>query len=194
MCQDVGHRVLDFLFDQFCFCLADRQIMPFAFIMVQDQQQCDRTHGKDHGKQCRPCLGERFVRNGRTGQSHDFRIDGIISKQRRGRHGAQSGYERHDRQGEQRRKQRRHNHFQKHLERFCSKVSGCFNRIVINSPDGVPQEQRMIRSTCKRHGEQYGVKACEPLFVHTGEEIRQPFCHQTVRIIKELVSGHQRDA
>ena len=30
--------------------------------------------------------------------------------------------------------------------------------------------------------------------VHTGEEIRQPFCHQTVRIIKELVSGHQRDA
>ena len=80
------------------------------------------------------------------------------------------------------------------LERPGTEVPGSLHGVIVNPPDGVAQEEGMIGCTGKGHGEQDRIETCKPLFVHAREEIRKPFGHQSVRIIEELISGHQGDA
>ena len=49
----------------------------------------------------------------------------------------------------------------------------------------------MVRSTGKGHGEQHCVKSGKPLPVHAGKQVRKPLGHQSVRVIKKLITGDQ---
>lgn len=98
--------------------------MPLALIGRENGEQEDREAREDDRKQCRARLRERLVRHGRTGQTDDLGVDGVIAEQRRRAHGAQTRDKRHDREREERRQKRREHDLPEHLEGLRAHVAG----------------------------------------------------------------------
>ena len=143
--------------------------MPLSLVGRKHRQQYDGEHGQDNRQQRRTGLGERFIRGGRTSQADDFWINRIITQQCRRRHSAQSGDKRHNRQRKHGRDQSGKYHFPQHFKRLSSHVSRRLHGIVVNTPDSISQEQRMVAGAGKGHGEQHRVEPCKP----AGIEIRE---------------------
>ena len=78
MGQRIEHRIGDLLLLQLGLGLGHRQVVALPLIGGQDRQQHDGEQRQDDGQQRRPRLGERLVRRGGTGQTHDLRVDGVV--------------------------------------------------------------------------------------------------------------------
>ena len=144
MSQHISQGVRNLLLDQLGLGLGDGQVMTLAFISRQNRQQDNGEHGQNHAQERCTGLRECFVCCRRTGQSDNFRVDGVIAQQGRCGHGTQTGDERHDSQREHGGDQRGENHLPQHLEWLGTHVSGSFHSIVVYSTDGIAQEQRMV--------------------------------------------------
>ena len=194
MGQQVPHGVGDLLLHQLGLGLGHRQVVPLALVGGEHRQQDNGEHGQNDGQQGGPSLREGLVRHGGAGQTDDLRVDGVVAQQGRGGHGAQTCDERHHRQGEHGGHQCGEDHLPQHLEGLGTHVPGGLHGVVVDAPDGVAQEQRVVGGTGERHGKQHRVEAGEPVPVEIREGVGQRGGQDAVGIVQEQVAGDQRHA
>ena len=194
MREHIRRGVGDFLLDQLRLRLADGEVMTLALIAGEHRQQDDGKHRKNDRQQRCARLRKRLVRNRRARQPDDFRIDRVVTEQRRRAHRAQAGDERHDRQRKKRRDQRRENDLEQHLKGLCAHVARGFDGVIVDAADGVAKEERVIARAGERHCEKHRAEAGEPVLVHVGERLYEPRCEDAVAVVKEEIAGHQRHA
>ena len=168
--------------------------MALGLIAGKHRQQHDGEHGQDHAEQRGSCLGEGLVRRGGTGKSYDLRVDGVIAQQRGRGHSAQASDKGHDGEAEHGGHQCGENHLQEHLKGARAHVPGSLHGVVVDAPDGVAQEERVVRCAGEGHGEPHRPKAGEPFLVHVGEDFDQLGGDDAVPGVEKQVPRHQGHA
>ena len=194
MREDVRHGVRDLLLLELRLRLGNGEVMPLALIGRENGEQEDREAREDDRKQRRARLRERLVRHGRTGQTDDLGVDGVIAEQRRRAHGAQARDKRHDREREERRQKRREHDLPEHLEGLRAHVAGGLDGVVVDAADGVAQEERVVARAGERHREEHRIEAGEPVDVDVRERVLELRGDDAVAGVQEHVARDERDA